>query len=82
MPLRVMLVEHIADIVPSLEVSCAGCARHLSVDTADLVVQHGAFVSVPQLKQILASACPQGELHHECEVQFPQLERIASQDIN
>jgi hypothetical protein len=59
-----------------LEVACNRCDRRGRLRTDRLLAEHGAGLSMPKLRLIIAADCPRmqaDKMHDVCGVHFPQL---------
>jgi hypothetical protein len=62
-----------------VDVACNRCGRHGRLDTARLVAEHGAEISVPELLQIVAADCPWMKAkgaRDMCGAHLPQMPRL------
>jgi hypothetical protein len=56
-----------------VHIDCSKCGRSGRLNKARLIAKHGAGVSLPELRHILAE-CPRGgQMHDSCEAVFPEL---------
>ncbi|MFL5280105.1 MAG: hypothetical protein ACJ8AW_03680 [Rhodopila sp.] len=77
MPIGFMLLKYLAYRVSSLETVCRRCGRHRVYATSMLMVRHGGYVSMPELKDIVAADCPNRQATGSgdvCQIHFPQIE--------
>jgi hypothetical protein len=59
-----------------IPVACNRCDRRGKLRTSRLLSEHGPDLPVPELRRILAAACPRmiaGEMHGVCGIHFPGL---------
>jgi hypothetical protein len=57
----------------TVHIKCAKCGREGLLSKARLIAEHGADMSLPELRHVLA-ACPRrGQMHDPCEAVFPDL---------
>jgi len=77
MPIGFMLLKSLACDFPLLETFCRRCGRHRIYATSMLMNRHGGYVSVPELKRIVAADCPDRQAtgsDDACQIHFPQIE--------
>jgi hypothetical protein len=77
MPIGFVLLKYLAYDFPLLETVCRRCGRYQVYDTSMLTARHGGYVSVPELKRIIAADCPDLQATGSgdaCPVHFPQIE--------
>ena len=54
-------------------IECNKCGRSGRLNKARLIAEHGADISIADLRHVLA-ACPRrGQMHDSCEAVFPDL---------
>ena len=54
-----------------IRIGCSNCGRSGRLNKARLIAEHGADISLPELRHVLA-ACPhRGQMHDPCEAVFP-----------
>jgi hypothetical protein len=77
MPIGFMLLKYLACDFSSLETICRRCGRQQVYDTSMLMARHGGYVSIPELKHIVAADCPDRQATGSgdaCQIHFPQIE--------
>jgi hypothetical protein len=77
MPIGFMLLKSLACDFSLLGDMCRCCGRHRIYATSMLMTRHGGYVSVPELKHIVAADCPDWQATGSgdvCQIHFPQIE--------
>jgi hypothetical protein len=72
----VTLGDHAAAGHRVLIIACRHCERRSRYNVQRLIERHGAEMGLPELRTILASACPKVQaavMYDQCGVHYPQL---------
>jgi hypothetical protein len=57
-----------------INAACNRCERRGRLDVARMIALHGAHISVPELRRVVAADCPlmiENKIHDPCGVHFP-----------
>ena len=76
MPEGELTLGQVADRIVMLDIICDHCGRRGCLSTARLVANHGRWMTMPELLDILARDCDRrksGSLYQTCGAHFPQL---------
>ena len=70
MRIKLTLPDYPADMV---WIECNKCGRSGRLNKARLIAEHGADISLPELRHVLAACARRGQMHDPCEAVFPDL---------